>query len=168
MTAHDTALRVALLKVLTEQLAAAKRTVGEEVAGSWRVKDRSTAVLPDGTEIGTVTLAEGRTAAKVSDDDAYLAWVLENHPEEIEQIAITRVNPDFTARTLSFARQHGEPVDPATGETVAGVVVQQGDPYPMAKLSPEAADLVAKAWQDGSLSELVASLVQPAIEAGES
>lgn len=170
MTAHETALRFALLKVLTGQLGTSKKVADSEIRTTWRVKDRNAALLPDGTEIGAVTLASGKKSAKVNDDDAYLAWVLETHPEEVEQITttVTRVKPDYTERTLSYARQTGHALDPATGEIVPGVKVEEGDPYTMTRLAPDADQLVAKAWRDGSLMELVATLVQPAIEGGES
>lgn len=167
MTAHDTALTFALLKVLSNRIGAAKKQADAQIRDGWKVKDRNAAVLPDGTEIGSVTLAKGKNTAHLVDEDAFLAWVLEAHPEEIEQVKITRVNPGFQERILSYARQAGEPVDPATGESVPGVAVKEGDPYPTTRLNADAAELVAKAWQDGSLAELVAALVQPAIEGGD-
>jgi hypothetical protein len=167
MSAHETALMFALLKVLTTQLVGAKKTADADIRTTWKVKDRNAAVLPDGTELGSVTLAKGKTTAHLSDEDVFLAWVLETHPDQVEQISITRVRPDFQDQILSFARKTGRTVDPATGEEVPGVQVVEGDPYPTTRLEPDAAALVAKAWQDGSLADLIGSLVQPAIEAGE-
>ena len=166
MTTHDTALKFALLKVLSTQISDAKKAADCEIRDGWKVKDRATAALGD-TELGTVTLAKGRATSKVSDEDAFLAWVLENHPEHVEQIQITRVDPHYTERILAHARTAGVPVDVETGETVDGVTIAEGDDYPVVRLVPEAQTLVAKAWADGSLAELIASLVQPSIEAGD-
>jgi hypothetical protein len=167
VTAHDTALKFALLKVLTTQLADAKKAADCEIRDTWKLKDRNAAVLPDGTEIGSVTLAKGRASARVADEDAYMAWVLENHPERIEQIQVTRVEPGYTERILAHARTAGVAVDVETGAVVEGVTVAEGDAYPTTKLTVEATALVASAWRDGSLSDLIAALVQPAVEQGE-
>lgn len=168
MTAHETALQILVLKILRDRLAGAKNAADEEIHGTWKVGDRNSGVLSDKTKIGSVTLAKGPTRSKVTDDDAFLAWVLENHPDEIEQVQITRVNPGFRERLLSFARQTGDCVNPATGQPVPGIAVEQGEPYATPKLVPDADKLLARAWQDGSLKELIGSLVQPALEAGDS
>lgn len=168
MTKHQTALKFAVLQILRKRLATAKDVADVEINETWKVKDRNAAVLPDGTEIGSVTLAKGKTTAKLTDDQKYFEWVLENHPDEIEQVKVTRVKPGFTERLLNFARQTGDCVNPATGQPVPGIVVEQGNPYALPILVADADELITQAWQDGSLMELVASLVQPAIEAGES
>lgn len=167
MSAHETALTFALLKVLRDRLSTAKAAADTEIKTTWRVKDRNAAVLPNGAELGSVTLAKGRATAHLADEDAFMAWVLETHPDEVEQISITRVKPDFQDRILSFARQTGTTVDPATGEEVPGVKVVEGDPYPTTRLAPDAEELVAAAWQNGSLPELIGALVQPAIEGAD-
>lgn len=166
MNKNETALKFLVLKILRERLAAAKVIADGEITGTWKVKDRNAGTLPDGTEIGSVTLAKGKTTAKLTDDKKYLEWVLENHPDEIEQVKITRVKPGFTERLLNFARQTGDCVNPATGQPVPGIAVEHGTPYALPNLVDAADELVTKAWQDGSLTELMASLVQPAIEAG--
>ncbi|MCW2918541.1 MAG: hypothetical protein JWN52_6609 [Actinomycetia bacterium] len=167
MSKHETALKFAVLKILRDRLKAAKEVADGEIVGTWKVKDRNAAVLPDGTEIGSVTLAKGRTTATLSDDEAYFEWVLENHPDEIEQVKVTRVKPGFTERLLNFARQTGDCVNPATGQPVPGISVGQGEPYALPNLAKDADDLITRAWQDGSLAALVATLVQPAVEGGE-
>ena len=163
---HDLASRFGLLKVLVQKLGEAKGAADAEIRDTWRVKDRAAAVLPDGAEIGSVTLASGRTTSKLTDEKAYEAWVRRVHPEEIETVTTERINPDFTARLMSAARQLGVPVDADTGEQVPGIEVVEGEPYPTVRLAPDAAEIVAQAWQDGTLTELVASLLRPAIEQG--
>lgn len=165
MTPQELALKFALLKVLVAELGEAKKAADCEIRGGWRPSDRLTATIPGGADIGTVTLAKGRSGAHVSNDLAYEEWVRAVHPEEIEQITTVRVKPEFTARLISAARSRGVAVDAETGEEVPGITVTSGDPYPMVKLSEDAREAVAKAWQAGELTELVSGLL--AIEGGE-
>ena len=166
MTNHDLALKFALLKVLVTELGTAKSAADAEVRDTWRPADRLTATLPNNTDIGTVTLANGAVRAPVADTEAYEAWVRATHPEQIETVPeTTRVNPAFTARLTSAAKKLGVAVDAETGEVVPGIVVLTGEPYPMVKLAEGARHAVAAAWRDGSLAELVSGLL--AIEGGE-
>lgn len=166
MSKDDTALTFALLKVLSTRIGEAKKNADAEIRDGWKVKDRNAAVLPDGTKIGSVTLAKGKLTADIVNQDAFLEWVLATHPDAVEQVTVTRVNPDFAARMVAFARATGSTADPATGEEVPGLRVQEGDPYAMTILEEDAVEQVAKAWQDGELGELIGALVRPAIEQG--
>lgn len=168
MSKDETALTVALLKVLSTRIGAAKKTADKDITGGWEVSDRNAAVLPNGTKIGTVTLAKGKRSVDITDQDAYMEWVLEMHPDAVQQVQVTQVDPDFTARMIAFARATGSTADPATGDEVPGLRVRDGDPYPMTKLEDDAAALVAEAWQNGELADLIAALVRPVVEAGES
>jgi hypothetical protein len=166
LSKDDTALTLALLKVLSTRIGVAKKAADAEIAG-WEVSDRNAAKLPNGQKIGTVTLATGRRSVDITDGDAFMEWVLETHPEAIQQIKVTRVDPDFTARMIAFARATGSTADPATGEAVPGLRVQDGEPYAMTKLEDDAVEQVAEAWRTGKLTDLFAALVQPAVKAGE-
>jgi hypothetical protein len=159
---HDLALSFAVLKVLSSGLADAKKVADCEIRDTWRPGDRNSAVL-GGILVGAVTLANGRTGSAIADEAAYRAWVERTHPEEIE--TVTRVRPDFTDRLKAVARKLGEPVDPATGEQVPGLVVTQGDPYPMVTPAEDAAGHIARAWRAGELNDVVGGLL--AIESGQ-
>lgn len=163
---REQALRAALLKVITERLGDAKKVAHTEISDTWQEKDRTTAVLPGRRVLGTVTLASGKTTAKVADQAAYEKWVRETHPGEFVEITVRQVRPEFTTRILSAARQLGTAVDAETGELVPGVDVVKGDPHPMVRLDSEALALVAEAWQSGELAELVGGLLRPAIADG--
>jgi hypothetical protein len=166
MTPQELALKFALLKVLVTELGTAKSAADCEIRDMWRPSDRLTATLPNSKDVGTVTLAKGRTTAAVTDADAYEAWVRANHPDWIETVPATeRINPDATHRLTSAARKTGVAVDAETGEIVPGIDVVQGEPYPMVKLADDAREAVAEAWQAGELTELVSGLL--AIEGGE-
>lgn len=165
MTPRDLALRLAVLKVLTTELGNAKKAADCEIRDGWRPKDRITATLPGDKDVGTVTLASGKTMARLTDEAAYEKWVRENHDDQIEVIEITRVRPDFTDRLMAAARKLGVAVDADTGEEVPGITVLAGDPYPMVKLADDAREQVAKAWRSGELAELLPGLLE--IEGGE-
>jgi hypothetical protein len=166
MTPQELALKFALLKVLVTELGAAKTVADLEVRATWRPADRLTATLPNDTDIGTVTLANGAVRAAVADTEAYETWVRATHPEQIETVPeTTRINPAFTARLTSAAKKLGVAVDAETGEEVPGITVAAGEPYPMVKLTKGAREAVAEAWQAGDLTELMAGLL--AIEGGE-
>ncbi|TDD77708.1 hypothetical protein [Actinomadura rubrisoli] len=164
---HDLAARFAVLKTLATRVSDAKKAADCEIRDGWAPGDRNTAKLPDGTAIGSVTLAKGRATSRLVDEPAYLTWVEKTHPERIETITLTRVDPAFTERLLSAARQLGVAVDGETGEEVPGIRVEQGDPYPTTRLNAGAAEAIGRAWQDGRLADLVGSLLRPAVEAGD-
>lgn len=165
MSDREDAVRLALLKVLGEMLGETKGVADCAVRDEWHPGDRLTAALPDGTCVGTVTLANGKKTAKIDNAIDFTEWARKAHPDQIETVKFDRVKPDFAERLLSAARQRGVAVDAETGEVVPGIEVSQGDPYPMVKLTDDAREAVAKAWQVGELAELVSGLL--AIEGGE-
>lgn len=165
MIPRELALRIALLKVLTTELGTAKKTADCEIREEWRPKDRITATLPGGQDVATVTLASGKTTAKLTDEAAYENWVKATHPDAFVTVTRTYVDPDFTDRLMAAARKLGVAVDAETGEEVPGISVMAGEPYPMVKLAGDAREAVAAAWRDGTLAELLPGLL--AIQGGE-
>lgn len=166
MSNHDLAAKLAVLKEITTRLRDAKGAADAEIRDTWTPGDRLTAKLPDGTPVGSVTLAKGKTTARLTDQAAYEEWVAATHPEYIETVTITRVDPAYTERLMSAARQLGEAIDGETGSVVPGVTVEQGDPYPTTRLSAGAAEAIARAWTAGELAELVGGLLRPALPEG--
>lgn len=164
---HDLAARFALLKTLGTRLADAKKAADYEIRDSWTPGDRLTAKLPDETPIGSVTLAKGKTSARLVDEVAFRAWVEATHPEHMETVTITRVDPAFTERLMSAARQIGAAVDAETGSEVPGIRVEQGDPYPTTRLNAGAVEAIARAWQAGELAEVLGSVLRPALPEGD-
>lgn len=167
MERHDLAARFALLKTLGSKLAEAKKAADCEIRDTWTPGDRLTAKLPDGTSLGSVTLAKGRATARLVDEPAYTAWVETTHPEHIETVTITRVDPAYTERLMSAARQLGEAIDGETGTIVPGIRVEQGDPYPTTRLSAGAVEAIARAWQNRELIDALGAVLMPAPPAAE-
>ncbi|WUI02069.1 hypothetical protein OHR68_09765 [Spirillospora sp. NBC_00431] len=110
-----------------------------------------------------MTLAKGKTTARLVDEPAFRAWVEATHPEYMETVTITRVDPAYVERLLSAARQLGEPIDGETASLIPGIRVEQGDPYPTTRLATGAAEEISRAWQNGELVDALASLLQPAL-----
>jgi hypothetical protein len=66
----------------------------------------------DGNNLGAVSLAVGKPRAKVVDDRAFTAWVIERYPAEV----VTAIREAFAKKLLDGATAAGDPVDPSTGE----------------------------------------------------
>jgi hypothetical protein len=160
---NDVALALVVLKVLGEQVKTGESAAKREVAGAALPGDRTTAVLPDGTPVGTVGQAKGRINARVTDREKFTAFVQDAYPGEVELVPTVR--PAFEKRVLDACKANKAPVD-ANGAEVPGVEVGVGDPYTTVKLGEDAHELVAAAYQSGQLEELMERYTRPAIEAG--
>ena len=166
MNARELALRLAVHKALTDQLKKVRSQLNEEARREMEPGDRVTAKLPSGEKVGSVTLTQGRVSARVVDERAFTAWVAERFPAEVVQV----VRESFTKTVLDAVKRNGGWVDKATGELVQvpGVAVTEDDPYPSVRLTKDAPQLIAAAWQRGELAELVGGVLQPReLEAGE-
>jgi len=147
-TAREAAVRVAVLKALTDQI---KETVAQaraDVLKQLGAGDRKNAILPDGTSVGTVTVSvrEGKVQAYVEDEAAFLAWVTEERPDEI----ITEVRSSYRRALLDGLAK--------TGEVVPGVSFSRADdsePYVTVRQTDAQVAAVVCAWQDGSLATIL-------------
>jgi hypothetical protein len=145
--------------VVKEETDAAKVVARElmTAAGAERVR-----VLDQhGTNMGAVTLAAGRSSARVTDERAFGRWVEDRYPTEVERI----VRDAFRRRLLAEAAKAGDPVDTATGEVIPGVVVEQGDPYIVARPTEDARDRMRTMLANSGLLAL-ASGATPVEEVG--
>lgn len=165
MNVSEIAMQAAVLKALLDEVSARVKVAKADAEAAFEATGTTGTVpqLPDGTKIATVTYAGGDSrSATVIDENAYLAWVLKEHPEQME----LTVRPSYTKGLLDAAEKAGQPVDPSTGETVPGVRVKNSTPYVSIRFKPGAREAVAAAWRAGELPgvEIVAPAV---IEAGE-
>ncbi|GAA4221411.1 hypothetical protein FHR32_005074 [Streptosporangium album] len=163
MISNELALVEVVLKAMTERLKAAKTNADAEIRATALPGDRTNAVLPDGTVIGSVSQAKGRTSAAVTDRVAFTKWAQAEHPTEVELVPTVR--PAFERRVLDGCKANGVNVD-ANGHEVPGVEVGQGNPYSMTKVTGGAEDAIAAAYQSGELADVLERFARPALEAG--
>lgn len=142
----------AALKVVADVVKAQQDVTKDQLStamGDLGVKS-VTAKLPDGTELGSVSLAKGRVAARVKDPVAFANWVAEQYPSEVE----IRIRPAFEKSLLDDAKKVGSPVDRHTGEVIPGVEIGQGEPYLTTRLSEDAHGAVLAAIRAGDIQAL--------------
>ncbi|MDH6116854.1 hypothetical protein ABH930_000273 [Kitasatospora sp. GAS204A] len=173
MSLQDAAAREAVLKALSDRIGDALKAVRTEVqaeldaaAGVRQIEAR----LPDGKLVAKVSLTDPAPAAVVTDPDAYLAWVRDQHPAGKDNVVrrfVTEVRPAFTTALLAELTAAGVPqwCDQQTGEVhdVPGVEIRATRARSHSvRFEKTGRDLVAEAWQAG----LLADIVLPQITAG--
>jgi hypothetical protein len=165
MNVSETALEAVVLKALLDEISARVKAAKTQMAAAFTETGTTGTVpsLPDGTKLATVTYAGGDSkSAYVTDENALLAWVLAEHPEQMELV----IRPSYQKGLLDAAEKAGQPVDPSTGEVVPGIAVKTTTPYVSIRFKPGAKEAVAAAWRAGELAGV--EIVAPAaVEAGE-
>lgn len=167
MSLKDAATAEALLKALLDQVDNAYKAKRAEVQklldeAAKTSGQRNVAVeVPGGEQVATVNLKPGKAEATVHDVDALLAWVIAEHPTEIERKFTTLIRPAFLTKLLAqlTAANGTEWADPETGviHTVPGVSIapNRGRTHEVRFVGPKGAvgrAALADAWQSGSLS----------------
>lgn len=164
MSLKDIATRTAVLSALAEaindELKAAKKGLQE---GLKAAKDETGTQqigvsLPDGQDIGKVSLVQPKAAAIVTDDKAFLEWVRGVRPGEITTRLVTEVRPAWAALVLKEITAAGvvQWCDPETGELhdVPGVQMQGRSAYTRMTVPDAGRDAIATAWRNGQLAQL--------------
>lgn len=139
---RSVALRLAAISAVKKHLTAVDNQAKDELMGHLDPGDRKGAVLPDGTEIGTVYVTKaGGPEVKVVDERAFLAWVKENRPTGI----VEYVRDSDRKSILEGALTSGElPDGTEVGDGKASYVgVRQTEPQRQA---------VVDAWRSGALA----------------
>ncbi|MFM9777054.1 hypothetical protein [Streptomyces scabiei] len=165
MSLKDAATREAVLKTLLDAVkqeydAARAETQTLLDAASEETGTRQVAVgIPDGPDIATVSLSSGEAAAKVTDTDAFTAWVRENYESEIKRQLVTTVQPAFEKKLLAEVTAIG------TGEWAdANGVLHEVPGVAMApararthsvRFKKDGRDQVMEAWRSGRLNGVV-------------
>lgn len=162
MSLKDAATRAAVLATLHEAIGEQlKEAKAELQAGLKAAKLESGtkqigATLPDGTEVAKISLVTPDPAATVVDDDAFVAWVIRHHPDNITRRFVTEVRPAFVKSMLAEMTAAGAPrwCDQETGEVheVPGVKLQPRAAYHRTTFGKDGRDLIAAAWQAGQLT----------------
>lgn len=145
-----------VLKLLADQIRTGRDVAATEVRDTWRPSTRIPATLPDGRVLGTVTLTDGKTGARVTDEAAFTAWVRKHRPDEI----VETVRPSYQKAVLAEAKDAGAPVT-RDGELIPGVEIVHGDPYPSVRAVDGAMDAVRDAWSTGQLDWSIVPEIGP-------
>jgi hypothetical protein len=198
-TPPEVRLRIAALDALSKRVNKALADARKEAEPSFAA-DRAAGVkqlevtLPSGDVVGLISIKAGKDSI-TDDEEALLAWVEANKPEEIEHSvspsALTRpdvvayvrklhpnlvgkkIRPAYKAKLLASLDEDGQLANETTGELVQVRKVVKGKPtgefaltFESAKKGkPNGRDQIANAWQTGELS--ITDLIRPALEAGE-
>jgi hypothetical protein len=149
--AREAAIRVAALKALYDKVRDAYNAARSDAVGALSPGDRLHAALPNGVDIGTVTVVDGKTTAKVTNPAALLEWVKVNAPDEVETVA--RVRESYVGALLARCENvDGQAMHAKTGELLPGVRFETGDPY--ARVTQTAGQQAAfvTAWRTTSIA----------------
>ncbi len=198
-TPREAALKAAVLDTLAKRVSAAlaeARRDAEPLFAAVRKEGHPQVeiTLPSGEVVGKVSIKAGRETLVV-DENALLAWVKANNPEELESTvspaALTRpdviayvrklhpdlvshkVRPAYRAKLVGGLNADGELVSETTGEVTKVAKTVKAAPtgefamtFEKAKNGrPGGRDQIANAWNSGDLA--ITDLLRPALEAGE-
>jgi hypothetical protein len=106
-------------------------------APTWRLKD-----------LGTWSLPVSRDSVAVTDPDAFLDWLAERYPTEVEQIRRPR-KAFFDVLTQFLAQEGADVVHRTTGEMVPGLEIRPGGRPLTLRFKPNS-DALAVADQVGA------------------
>jgi hypothetical protein len=148
--ARQAAIRVAALKALYDKVREAYNQARDDAVAALSPGDRLHAALPDGADIGTVSVVDGKTTAKVTNPAALLEWVKVNAPDEVETVA--RVRDSYVGALLARCENvDGAAMHAKTGELLPGVAFETGDPYARVTQTHDQAEAFVNAYNAGEL-----------------
>lgn len=173
MNLKEAAMREAALKTLLDTVkdaydAARKDTRAALEASAEESGVRQVAAaLPGGPDIATVSLSSGSAEARVTDDEAFKAWVIEHYATEVERRFVTEVRGAFREKVLGALTAAGgiEWADPETGviHEVPGVAIAPARARTHSlRFKTGGKDKVMQAWREGRL----AAVALPELTAG--
>jgi hypothetical protein len=158
MSLKEDATTVAVLKALRDIIDAEYEAARQRIfVGLCEARDKVglksiRVTLPDDTLVATVTLVDPKPAVVLADEGAFLAWVGEHYPSEIE--TLVRVRPAWQREFISGLDASSDPVvDPHTGETTKGLEARPAsEPRSFALRSlPGGTQEIIRAWRRGDL-----------------
>ncbi|HTF09403.1 MAG TPA: hypothetical protein VK659_14645 [Asanoa sp.] len=162
MSLKDAATRAAVLGALHEAIGAELKTAKAELQQGLKAAKQDSGTqqigvsLPDGKQVGKVTLVQPKPTAVVTDAEKFTAWVLDTRPGEIVRRFVTEVRPAWTTQVLKEIAAAGvvQWCDRETGEVhdVPGVVLQPRSAYPRMTIPDDGAAAIAQAWRTGTLA----------------
>jgi hypothetical protein len=157
--ARQAAIRVAALKALYDKVREAYNQARADAVAALSPGDRLHAALPDGADIGTVSVVAGKTTAKVTNPAALLEWVKINAPDEVETVA--RVRESYVGALLARCENvDGAAMHAKTGELLPGVRFETGEPYARVTQTADQQAAFVEAWRLGKPAASAALLLR--------
>ena len=155
-----TPLRHAILKALEKIVRDELKDSGEAVVAELTAEGvgRITPMLPDGSKLGTLTIAEPKPKRTGGD----LEWVKANVPTAVISLpektipAEEHADPALVEAFLDSLMEMDGEFYTKDGTLVEGVTVTQRKPYASMKFTDEGREAIAAQWRDGSLPMLTA------------
>lgn len=161
MNPKQAAVRAAALKVLSDKVKAANDEAKSEALGVLDPGDKLSASY-QGAKLGSVSVSNGRVSARVTDPEAFAAWVAEHYPTEVVHKPVVR--DAFAKAVLDASKNAGEPCAPDGTLDVPGVQVSEGDPYVSVRLAEGAEEVVRRMVADGAME--LDGRMRPELEGG--
>lgn len=173
MNLKEAAMREAALKTLLDTVKDAYDAARKDTRAALETSAEESGVrqvaaaLPDGPDIATVSLSSGSAEARVTDAEAFKAWVIENYSGEIERRFVTEVRGAFQEKVLGALTAAGgiEWADPESGviHEVPGVAIAPARARTHSlRFKTGGRDKVMHAWREGHL----ATVALPELTAG--
>jgi hypothetical protein len=129
--------------------AQAKDVLAQELSGGERTK----AVAMDGTEIGSVTRAEGARSMQIDNEAGFLAWVKQRYPTEVEET----VRPAFVKLCAEKVKVLGALPD-ANGEPCPHVSLVRADPKSSVSLGDNDKALIERMFMSRHIPDVMSEL----------
>jgi hypothetical protein len=168
---RDLATEAAVLKLLSERVAAAQKDVKArtqralDAAAQRDGTERVVASLPSGEEVATISLRKGETGPVVTDEEALARWIRQTWPDEewTTTRIVREVKPWKLAELIGEMEAAGAAklVDRATGEVldVPGVLIKPTRARTYAITWRKGGkDATAEAWRTGALAGQLAAI----------
>lgn len=165
MSLKDAATRAAVLTALADAIDAELKTAKADLQAELKAAKETTGTqqvgvsLPDGQDVGKVSLVQPKAAAAVVDEKAFREWARTVRPGEVVSKVVTEVRPAWSKLVLSEITAAGVPrwCDTETGELhdVPGVQIQGRAAYTRMTLPDDGRKVIAEAWRTGQLGSLV-------------
>lgn len=166
MTDRTAAAVLLLQKAVLDELTGAHKDARSVLGDDMRPGDAVAPDGPSGLSLGRVRMDKPRTSATVVDEAAFIQWVVEHAPHQVE--TVQQVRPAFRRAVLAAKGVLPDQVDEATGEIVtvepaAGVALTAAAQGVLVVTPSEDARILARVMVAG-LPEQIAGAEREAVE----
>jgi hypothetical protein len=133
---QETANQLIVLAIVKRRVAAFEAEIRAQVLADSDPGDKKNAKAGD-ARIGTVSVTDPETSWRVTDVNAFTAYVKEHWPTEVHSFTTETVRSAFEKQLL------GDPVDETTGEVIPGVAEVKGGSVVQVRPGKDAEQIIA-------------------------